>query len=177
MGRSYRFRLPRARRKLCTQWRALWVAATRARGHGQEDSGLVHSGAGRIQRLLDPSGPMRERRKGSRERNRRFRSLGCIRRGRAGSGDSSIELGGNRKGEPGVARVLGHFYLSAPSGSASTASRVDRRQPRNPCGKEWAHGPARYNADIGPERICEKICRAGVSRRKVRLKDFNREAD
>ena len=44
-------------------------------------------------------------------------------------------------------------------------------------GKDGADSPARYDADIGPERICKEVCRAGVSRRKIRLQDFNGEAD
>ena len=50
-------------------------------------------------------------------------------------------------------------------------------QPRKPCGKDRADDPARYDADIGPERIGENIRRAGVSRRKIRLQGLNGEAD
>src|ERR1035437_4667074 len=58
-----------------------------------------------------------------------------------------------------------------------SALRSPQRQPGKLCGKDRAYGPARDDADIGPERIGEEVRRAGVSRGKIRLKDFNGKAD
>jgi len=75
-------------------------------------------------------------------------------------------------------RIL-HVWLAVSSAGweASAARRGDKRQPWKPRGKDRTNAPARCNADISSERICEEVRRAGVSSRKICLQDFNSEAD